>query len=121
MRRREFLAAAAAVLAWTPRLRAAERSDPVIGYLLTASRTPDRDPVTEAYWKGLAEFGYVRDQNVKVEFRAAENDLSRLPELAQDLVRRKVMSFIFRETGVPLSAAKPPPTPIPLVSVNSGT
>jgi putative ABC transport system substrate-binding protein len=62
----------------------------------------------------------VRDQNVRVEFRSADNDLSRLPELAQDLVRRQVRVIYVPATGVALFAAKAATTTIPIVFVNSG-
>jgi putative ABC transport system substrate-binding protein len=102
----------------TLRSRAAERSAPVIGYLMAGSRRPDG--ATDAYWKGLAELGYVRDQNVRVEFRAAENDVSRLPELAKDLVERQVSVIYVPATGPALFAAKAATTTIPIVFVNSG-
>jgi len=120
MRRREFLAAAAGAFACTARSRAAERADPVIGYLFAGSRRPDQDNSTDAYWKGLAELGYVKGQNVEVEYRAADNDLSRLPELAQDLVRRQVSVIYVPATGPALFAAKAATTTIPIIFVNSG-
>jgi len=120
MRRREFLAAAAGAFACTARSRAAERADPVIGYLFAGSRRADQDNSTDAYWKGLAELGYVKGQNVEVEYRAADNDLSRLPELAQDLVRRQVSVIYVPATGPALFAAKAATTTIPIIFVNSG-
>ena len=40
--------------------------------------------------QGLKETGFVEGENVTVEFRWAENQMDRLPELAADLVRRQV-------------------------------
>jgi putative ABC transport system substrate-binding protein len=120
MRRREFLAGTAGALACTQRSRAAERADPVIGILNAGSPRPNADSATEAYWKGLGELGYVRGQNVRVEYRAAQNDVSRLPGLAKELVERQVSVMYVPASGPALFAAKAATTTIPIVFVNSG-
>ena len=120
MRRREFLAAVAGMLACTPRARAAQRAYPVIGYLYAGSFGPGPDEVSEAFWKGLAELGYVRGRNVGVEYREAQNDLSRLPDLARDLVHRQVSVIYVPASGPALHVAKAATATIPIVFVNSG-
>jgi putative ABC transport system substrate-binding protein len=92
----------------------------VIGYLYAGSLGPDPDEVREAFWKGLAQLGYVRGRNVRVEFREAENDVSRLPDLARDLVRRQVNVIYVPASGPALFAAKAATATIPIVFVNSG-
>jgi hypothetical protein len=49
--------------------------------------SPSRSPLTEAFWQGLRELGYVEGRNVIVEERWAEGRPERLPDLAADLVR----------------------------------
>ena len=120
MRRREFLSAVAGTLACTPRSRAAQRPDPVIGYLYAGVLGPDPDDVRDAFWKGLAERGYVRGRNIRVEYREAQNEVSRLPDLARDLVRRQVNIIYVPASGPALFAAKAATDTIPIVFVNSG-
>src|SRR5262249_6372724 len=45
---------------------------------------------SERFLKGLAETGYIDDRNVAIQYRWAEGQNDRLPEMAADLVRRKV-------------------------------
>ena len=55
-------------------------------------------PITESYgaalWgafiQGLREFGYVDGQNISIEHISSEGKYERLPDLAAELVRRKV-------------------------------
>jgi hypothetical protein len=62
---------------------------PVIGFLYSGPLAPIANSVA-AFRKGLSEMGYTEGQNVAFEFRSAENDNARLPELAAELVRRQV-------------------------------
>ena len=119
MRRRDFLAAIAAATACSPPARAAQRRDPVIGYLYAGSLGANPDS-GEAFWKGLAELGYVKGRNVEVEYREARNDLTRLPDLARDLVRREVSVIYVPGSGPAVFAAKAATATIPIVFANAG-
>ncbi|PWT72275.1 MAG: ABC transporter substrate-binding protein [Proteobacteria bacterium] len=62
---------------------------PVIGFLNSASPEPFASLV-DAFRQGLKEGGYVEGRNVAIEYRWANGQYSKLPELAADLLSRKV-------------------------------
>src|SRR5262249_30129566 len=91
MKRREFitLLGGAAATTWPIAARAQQASRPVIGFRHPA--TPDSfvDRL-RAFRQGLKDSGYVEGESVAIVYRWAENRLERIPELAADLVRRRV-------------------------------
>jgi ABC-type uncharacterized transport system substrate-binding protein len=68
----------------------------------------------EAFRQELSKLGWIERKNITIEFRFAEQNLERLPELAADLVRLKVDLIVV--TGTPTAlAAKSATTTIPIV------
>jgi putative tryptophan/tyrosine transport system substrate-binding protein len=87
---------------------------PVIGLLDAGSPEGSADFVA-AFRKGLGETGYAEGRNVTIEYRYALREVDRMPELAADLVRRRV-AVIATPGSTPASlAAKAATTTIPIV------
>jgi putative ABC transport system substrate-binding protein len=112
--RREFITLmGGAVTAWPLAARAQQLAMPVIGFLDTRSPDAVADRL-RAFRQGLKDTGYVERENVAIEYRYAENQLNRLPELAAELVRRPVAAIVVTNTSSAL-AVKATTTTIPIV------
>jgi ABC-type uncharacterized transport system substrate-binding protein len=87
------------------------RAMPVIGFLHPGSLDAYR---LRAFRQGLKDAGFVEGENVAIEYRWAENQWDRLPELAAELVGRRVA--VLAVTGAPTTlVAKAATTTIPVV------
>ncbi len=108
--RRRFVAVCAA-LAWPA--HAQEQKTTRIGFLgpTTPSAIASR---LDAFRSGMAEHGYVEGRNLVIEFRWAEGNYDRLPELAAELVHLKV-DLIVTHSAPGARAAKQATTTIPIV------
>ena len=111
IKRREFIAGLGSVAAWPLAARAQQRAMLVIGILAVGTRD---DIFLAGMRKGLSDSGFVEGMNLSVEYRWADNDLGRLPEMAADLVRRRV-SVIIAPGASAAVAAKAATTTIPVV------
>src|SRR5262249_42626093 len=119
LRRREFimlLGGTAAV--WALAARAQQPAKPVIR--LPDARLPDAmvDRL-RGFGQGLGETGYVEGDNVTLLYRWGENKLDRLPELASELVRRRVSAVVASGGIAAMFAAKGATTTIPVIFIVS--
>jgi putative ABC transport system substrate-binding protein len=89
LKRREFITlVGGAVAAWPLPARAQQVARrPRLAVLLYS--TPQGDPNTEAFLRGMRDLGYVDGQNIDIEYRYAQGKPERLPDLAEQLVSSK--------------------------------
>jgi putative ABC transport system substrate-binding protein len=83
--------------------------------ILSPSTTPGETARRQSpLMQKLVELGYVENQNVVVEYRAAEGKIDRLPDLAVELVQAKV-DAIFTASSPGVQAARKATSVIPIV------
>jgi putative ABC transport system substrate-binding protein len=113
IRRRDFITLLGGAAAWPLAARAQQPAIPIIGFL--SFGTPaERVAGLVGFRKGLSEMGYVEGRNTAIEFRWAQNNASRLPELATDLVGRRAAVIVCIGGNATL-AAKALTSTIPII------
>jgi putative tryptophan/tyrosine transport system substrate-binding protein len=115
--RREFISLGGGAVAWPMVAFAQQRMVTTIGVLVRSA------PGWERFWhlfpEALRELGYIDGQNIRFEFRSDQGQISRLPELAAELVRLKVDVIVTWYTPTTI-AAKQATREIPIVCALCG-
>jgi putative tryptophan/tyrosine transport system substrate-binding protein len=114
LKRRELISLIGGAAAWPLTARAQQPTMPVIGFLYAGSPGPVANQMA-VFRQVLAETGYVEGQSVTIEYRYAAGQYDRLPELAADLVRRRVTVMVVTPNTSAARAAKAATTTIPIV------
>jgi ABC-type uncharacterized transport system substrate-binding protein len=113
IRRREFIAALGAVVAWPLAVRAQHGAKiPRIGIV-------DDAPMWQAFRQALRELGYAEGETVNYEYRYSEGAPDRLATVVGELIRRPV-DLIATFGTPPTQAAKAATTTIPIVMIGIG-
>ena len=116
MERRTFLGMIAGGLLAAPLATEAQPAGRVyrIGILTNNASDPAESRQWQAFRLGLQERGWIEGENILIEFRGAAGNSARAPELAADLVRRKV-DLIVTRGSLFTGAAKAATSSIPIV------
>jgi putative ABC transport system substrate-binding protein len=76
-------------------------------------QSPEQRVMTDSFLQGLRERGYVEEQNIVIEYRAADGQIARFTELAKELVDLNPDLIVASNTPA-ARAAKHATTTIPL-------
>jgi putative tryptophan/tyrosine transport system substrate-binding protein len=116
--RRKFLATlGGAAAAWSLAARAQQSATPVIGFARSTSLAGFAH-LAAAFRQGLREAGFVEGQNVAIEYRSAEDQGDRLPDIIADLVRQQVALIVCNTAAA--HAARAATSTVPIVFVTGG-
>jgi putative tryptophan/tyrosine transport system substrate-binding protein len=119
MRRREFITLLGSAAAAWPRAARAQKPEKIarIGYLSSAN--PRSMPAFQAFEQRLRELGYIDGRNIVIEYRNAEGEVDRLPDLAADLVRLDVNVIVTATDPATRAATRATGTiPILMMAIN---
>jgi putative tryptophan/tyrosine transport system substrate-binding protein len=120
MRRREFIGLVGGAAAW-PLAARAQKAGKIwrVGYLNPGSISGSSATVFDAWKRKLRELGYIEGQNLIIDRRFGEDDFSRLPQIAEDLVATHPHAIVAIATPAVAAVQKATST-IPIVMANIG-
>jgi len=116
MRRREVITLLGIAAMWPISGIAQQLNIPIIGFLTARSENETAESIA-AFRDGLQEAGYRDAENVSIDFRWANGEYHRLPELAVDLVQHGISVVVTSGGNAAAHAVKNATTTIPIVSL----
>jgi putative ABC transport system substrate-binding protein len=119
MRRRDFLGAVGGAALGPLAADAQQPAMPLVGFLHAGSPEENQKRLA-AFRKGLADGGFVEGRDIAIDYRWAAGRNERLPELAAELVKRRVVLIVTPGSTAAAVAAKNATVAIPIV-FSSGT
>ena len=116
MRRRQFIGLIGGAAAWSRSARAQAPRKPIIGYFNILSKHAEA-PFRAAFWQGLADVGFIENQNVTIIYRYLEGQYQpeRVQAFADELVALQVDIIVTGSNAIPAIAAKHVTSRIPIV------
>jgi putative ABC transport system substrate-binding protein len=117
--RRQFTTLVCGAAAWPLVARAQHGGKLATVGLLGSGTAAAQSQWTAAFMQRMRELGWVEGRNLTIEYRWAEGQTERLPELAGDLIRLKVDVILTHNTPPPLAAKRATST-IPIVFATAG-
>jgi putative ABC transport system substrate-binding protein len=105
----------ASAILWPPCVAAQQERLPTVGFLTSGSVASLNKRWIAAFKRGLHEASYIDGQNIRIEYRAADDQYSRLEGLAGDLVSRKVSVIVAAGGPVSALAARKVTDTVPIV------
>ena len=119
MRRRDFIKVIAGSATWPLAARAQQTSKlPIIGFL-GANTASTQSQWTAGFVQRLRELGWIEGHTIAIEYRWAEGQFQRSPEMIAGLIQHKVDVIVTHGTANVL-AAKQATSVIPIVFASAG-
>jgi putative tryptophan/tyrosine transport system substrate-binding protein len=120
--RREFIVlfcGAAAAIGAPGRVDAGPRTISVVGVLYSGTSEGSSTTSWSAFRQGVRDAGFVEGQDLTFDFRFADNNPDLLPQLAADLVQRRIAVIVIPGSAAAVRAAMAATTTIPIVFMNA--
>jgi putative tryptophan/tyrosine transport system substrate-binding protein len=112
VKRRKLIMLLSGMVVWPLASSAEDGKVSTVGILVVG--VPNPSAFLKVLRKGLRDTGFTEGQNIQLDIRSAEGNAERLPELAAELVRRKVDVIVGFQTPA-VQAAKQATAEIPIV------
>ena len=115
MRRREFITLLGGAAAW-PLAAHGQQSGRIVRIGILSTANPRSSSFYQSFERRLRDLGHIEGQNIVFEYRNAEGEVDRLPDLAAELTRLDP-SIIVSSTDAATSAVKRATSTIPILVV----